>query len=428
MKATTLPKFGLFLCSGHEEVKMKVASALITAVAAFTAYYVYRPMPSTVSEPWKLMLLDATFRCAQDLCNLADYFGLGHRLRVLYYVSSCDKNDPVSSGNLKVTDTIFDGVEVRVYEPTSEPHGTMKRSIVYIHGGGWALGGARTRSYDSLCRKVSEDVNAVVVSIEYRLVPDVHFPTPLNDVLTATKHFLLPDVLQTYSIDPDRIAVSGDSAGGNLAAAVCQQLTENPNQTIKLKLQALVYPALQILDFNTPSYQQNTDMPVLSRLGMIKYWLDYLNVSLALTHSMLVNNHTSLDSGETVALRERLNWNTLLPVSFKKNYKPVVQSIGNPSLVQKFPALLDARASPLIATKETLQLLPKTYILTCEHDVLRDDGTMFAKRLQEAGIDVTHDHYDDGFHGCMSFTTWPTYFLVGARARDGYVKWLKENL
>uniref|UniRef100_A0A8C5WHY8 Neutral cholesterol ester hydrolase 1 n=1 Tax=Leptobrachium leishanense TaxID=445787 RepID=A0A8C5WHY8_9ANUR len=407
---------------------MKVVFALITAVAAFTAYYVYSPVPSTVSEPWKLMLVDATLRCAQDLSDLAHYFGLGHRLRILHFMTTLDKNDPVSSGNLKVTDTVFDGVEVRVFEPTSEPHGELKRSIVFVHGGGWVLASARARSYGSLCQKVSEDVNAVVVSIEYRFVPDVHFPTQLNDVLTATKYFLRPEVLQKYSVDPDRIAISGDSAGGNMAAAACQQLTEDPNQTIKLKLQALIYPVLQILDFNTPSYQQNTDMLIVPRLRMIKYWLDYLNVSLAFAYSMQVNNHTSLDSGETVALRERLNWNTLLPVSFKKNYKPVVQSIGNPSLVQKFPALLDTRVSPLIAPKETLQLLPKTYILTCEHDILRDDGIMYVKRLQEAGIDVTHDHYDDGFHGCVIFATWPTYSSVGARARDGYIKWLKENL
>ncbi|CAJ0934137.1 unnamed protein product [Ranitomeya imitator] len=107
---------------------------------------------------------------------------------------------------------------------------------------------------------------------------------------------------------------------------------------------------------------------------------------------------------------------------------PLIQTIGNPRIVQDVPALFDTRASPLIAHKETLQKLPKTYILTCEHDVLRDDGTMYAKRLEEAGVDVTHDHYEDGFHGCMLFASWPTYFSAGARTRDGYIKWLSENL
>ncbi|OCT78614.1 hypothetical protein XELAEV_18029702mg [Xenopus laevis] len=408
---------------------MRATSAVLTALTALSAYYVYSPLPSTVSEPWKLMLLDATFRCAQDLSNLAHYFGFSHHLRVLNFVSSYfDKLDPVSSEHLKVTDTVFDGVEVRIFEPKRGFDKNLKKAIVYIHGGGWALGSARMRSYDSLCRKISEDVNAVVVSIEYRLVPDVHFPEQLNDALAATKYFLHPEVLAEYSIDPLRIAVSGDSAGGNLAAAVCQQLAGDSSVTTKVKLQALIYPVLKVLDFNTPSYQQNMDMPILSRFVMIKFWLDYLNGSHSFAHSMLVNNHTSLDLSETISLRELLNWNSLLPPSFKKNYKPVLQSQGTDKIISEVPALLDLRASPLIAKKESLQLLPKTYILTCEHDVLRDDGTMYAKRLEEAGVDVTHDHYEDGFHGCMLFATWPTYFSVGARTRDGYVKWLNENL
>ncbi|XP_072264218.1 neutral cholesterol ester hydrolase 1 [Pyxicephalus adspersus] len=408
---------------------MRALPALITALTALGAYYVYTPLPSTLSEPWKLMLLDATFRCAQDLSNLAHYFGLSHHLRVLNFVSNYfDQLDPVSSAHLKVTDTVFDGVQVRIFEPDAELDGSLKRAIIYIHGGGWALGSARARSYDTLCRRISEDVNAIVVSIEYRLVPNVHFPEQLNDVYAATKYILLPEVLAKYSIDPERIAVSGDSAGGNLAAAVCQQLTQDTSVTTKVKLQALIYPVLQILDFNTPSYQQNTDMPILSGFVMIKFWLDYLNGSHDFAHAMLVNNHTSLDISETVALRERLNWDSLLPPSFKKKYKPVFQSVGSPSVVHGVPALLDIRASPLIAHKEILQKLPKTYVLTCEHDVLRDDGTMYAKRLEEAGVDVTHDHYEDGFHGCMLFAAWPTYFSAGARTREGYINWLKENL
>ncbi|XP_018409268.1 PREDICTED: neutral cholesterol ester hydrolase 1 isoform X1 [Nanorana parkeri] len=410
---------------------MRALSALLTALTTFTAYYVYSPLPSTLSKPWKLMMMDATFRCAQHLSNLAHYVGLSHHLHVLNFVSNYFYQlDPVSSAHLKVTDTVFDGVEVRIFDPDTEPEpgGTLKRAIIYIHGGGWALGSARARSYDTLCRRISEDVNAIVVSIEYRLVPNVHFPEQLNDVYVAAKYFLLPEVLARYSVDPERIAISGDSAGGNLAAAVCQQLTGDTTLTTKVKLQALIYPVLQMLDFNTPSYQQNTDMPIVSRFVMIKFWLDYLNGSHDFAHAMLVNNHTSLDISDTVALRERLNWDSLLPPSFKKNYKPVFQTVGSPSVIHNVPALLDVRASPLIAHKEALQRLPKTYVLTCEHDVLRDDGTMYAKRLEEAGIDVTHDHYEDGFHGCMLFSAWPTYFSAGARTRDGYIKWLRGNL
>ncbi|XP_071998891.1 neutral cholesterol ester hydrolase 1 [Engystomops pustulosus] len=408
---------------------MRTVPVLLTALAALTAYYVYTPLPGSLAEPWKLLLLDATFRAAQDLSNFGHYIGLSHHLRILNFVSNYfDQLDPYSSARLKVTDTVFDGIEVRIFEPQKELHGSLQLSIIYVHGGGWALGSARTRSYDSLCRKIAEDVDAVVVSIEYRLVPNVHFPEQINDVFTAAKFFLQPEVLAKYSVDPHRIAISGDSAGGNLAAAVCQQLAQDKTITTRVKLQALIYPVLQVLDFSTPSYQQNMNMPILSRFVMIKFWLDYLNGSHTFAHAMLVNNHTSLDVGEAVALRQLLNWNSLLPSSFKKNFKPLMQDLGSPRIVQEVPGLFDPRVSPLIALKETLQKVPKTYMLTCEHDVLRDDGTMYVKRLEEAGVDVTHDHYEDCFHGCMLFASWPTYFSAGAKTRDGYIKWLRENL
>ncbi|CAM2119383.1 unnamed protein product [Caretta caretta] len=383
---------------------MKSAFVLLTALVALTAYYVYLPLPSTVSDPWKLMLLDATFRATQQMCNLVHCLRLSHHLRVLNYViGTFDKLEPSSSEHIKITDALFDGVEVRVFEPSPKQDETLKRSVVYIHGGGWALASARTSFYNNLCRIMAESLNAVIVSVEYRLVPEVHFPEQFHDTLRATKYFLQSDILAKYSVDPGRIAISGDSAGGNLAAAVCQQLSLDDSVTNKLKLQALIYPVLQALDFNTPSYQQNTDMPVLPRFIMVKFWIDYFN-------------------------GRRLNWTSLLPSTFKKNYKPVIQPTGKAEIIQEIPALLDIRAAPLLAEKEIFQLQPKTYILTCENDVLRDDGIMYAKRLESAGVEVTLDHFDDCFHGCMIFTIWPTNFSSGHRTRDSYIKWLAENL
>ncbi|XP_030072444.1 neutral cholesterol ester hydrolase 1 isoform X1 [Microcaecilia unicolor] len=408
---------------------MKGAWVLLAAFASFTAYYVYLPLPSAIAEPWKLMMLDAVLRSIQDLSNLVHFFGFSHHLRVLNFVSGyMSKLDAESCDNVKVTDTVFDGVQIRIFDPIEKRDKTLKRGVIYLHGGGWTLEGARMRTYDQLCRAVAEGVNAVVVSVEYRILPDVHFPEQLNDALHATKYFLQPDVLAKWSVDPNRIALSGDSSGGNLAAAVCQQLIQDGNAVSKIKLQALIYPVLQVLDFNTPSYQQNMDMPILRRFLMAKFWLHYLNGNSKYVEPMLVNNHTSFDVSQAVALRERLNWSSILPSGIQKHFKPVVQTVGTPELIQEVPAIFDVRASPLIAEKESLKLMPKTYILTCEYDVLRDDGLMYAKRLEDAGVEVTNDHYEDGFHGCMIFADWPLYFSVGARTRDNYIKWLDENL
>nr|XP_020141912.1 neutral cholesterol ester hydrolase 1 isoform X1 [Microcebus murinus] len=425
---------------------MRSSCVLLTALVALAAYYVYIPLPSSVSDPWKLMLLDATFRGAQQVSDLIHFLGLSHHLLALnFIIVSFGKKSAWSSAQVKVTDTDFDSVEVRVFEGPPKPEEPLKRSVVYIHGGGWALASAKIKYYDELCTAMAEELNAVIVAIEslfryhpfsqafldkprYRLVPKVYFPEQIHDVVRATKHFMQPEILQKYMVDPGRICISGDSAGGNLAAALVQQFNQDANLRNKLKLQALIYPALQALDFNTPSYQQNVNTPILPRYVMVKYWLDYFKGNYDFVQAMIVNNHTSLDVEEATALRARLNWTSLLPASFTKNYSPVVQTTGNARIVREIPQLLDARSAPLIADQEVLQHLPKTYILTCEHDVLRDDGVMYAKRLESAGVEVTLDHFEDGFHGCIIFTSWPTNFSVGIRTRNSYIKWLDQNL
>lgn len=206
------------------------------------------------------------------------------------------------------------------------------------------------------------------------------------------------------------------------------QLSKEENLTVRPKLQALIYPVLQAFDFNTPSYQQNMNMPVLPRYVMVNYWIDYLNGDYALAHELLVNNHTALNVGRALSFRARLNWTSLLPPSFKKSYKPVVQATGTEAIVERLPALLDVRAVPLLADDATLARQPPTYMLTCENDVLRDDGAMYARRLERAGVPVTLDHFHDCFHGCMIFTVWPTDFSAGVKTRDSYIKWLDENL
>merc|ERR1739838_1209811 len=91
-------------------------------------------------------------------------------------------------------------------------------------------------------------------------------------------------------------------------------------------------------------------------------------------------------------------------------------------------SIADPRASPLLVPGDTLRSLPKAYVLTCEYDVLRDDGIMYVTRLRAAGVEVTHEHYDAGFHGALMFTVWPNDFLIAHRMTENYVRWLKENL
>ncbi|KAK2870200.1 hypothetical protein QQF64_021841 [Cirrhinus molitorella] len=335
-----------------------------------------------------------------------------------------------SSPTVRVTEAFFGGVEARVFESTAEgKEQSLKRGVVYYHGGGWTVGSIKMEGYHLQCMAMAEELNAVVISIEYRLAPDARFPDQYNDAFQAAKHIMTAEVLSRYSIDPKRVAVSGDSAGGNLAAAVAQQMALDSSIPIKFKLQALVYPALQALDFNTPSCQQNADVPILYKPVLARFWLEYLNGEQKLVPALLANNHMALDLGQEIAAaKAKIDWTKLLPVAFHKNYKPVVPLHGDPKLLEKLPGLLDVRAAPLLAETEALKSVPPAYIMTCEHDVLRDDGLMYATRLEEAGVDVNVDHYEDGFHGCLSFAFGPVTFSVGKRSFGNYIHWLKKNL
>lgn len=198
---------------------------------------------------------------------------------------------------------------------------------------------------------------------------------------------------------------------------------------VKISAQALIYPALQALDFNTPSFLQNQKMPVLSQSFMVHFWMQYLGLDLSLKEQFLSNNHSSLQQPLlTPELRARFDWTALLSPEHHKDYRPVVADKGLEGIVEKVPGLLDVRASPLLAESEVLSKCPKAYIMTCEFDVLRDDGLMYVRRLQEAGVAVTSIHYEDGFHGCFTFLFWPLEFDVGKRALRDYISWLQDNL
>ncbi|KAG7319522.1 hypothetical protein KOW79_016665 [Hemibagrus wyckioides] len=400
-----------------------IGALFLLSACALTAYYIYTPVPDNIEQRWKLMITDCFFRTLSHLADFSELLGLTSYMDVMMFITFLERVIPVSDERVKVVEERFDGVEVVVYEPRQDRGtGVRRRAIIYLHGGGWCLGSSKMGPYDLLSRQMVTELNAVVVSVEYRLAPPHHFPVPYEDVYRVVKYFFQPEVLERYEVDPERVAVSGDSAGGNLAAAVTQQLQLEPNQHVKLKAQALIYPALQALDLNTPSYQQNQHMPILPRTLMVRFWSEYFTTDKTFLTAMMTNNH---NNAESVAMLKFVNWSVFLPEPYHRpyNYSTLSVSTEKTSL-----SLADPRASPLLMPDAVLRQLPKTYILTCEYDVLRDDGVMYVTRLRLAGVDVTHEHYKEGFHGTIMFTLWPTEFEVARRMTNNYLLWLKENL
>ncbi|NXO71939.1 AAAD deacetylase, partial [Phainopepla nitens] len=354
----------------------------------------------------------------------AELLGLGNYMEVLRLFTAAELVAPTSDENVTVTDTAMNSVPVRLFLPRRAP-GRLRRAVLFFHGGGWCLGDAGMRNYDHISRRISNELNAVVVSVNYRLAPPHRFPAQFEDVYSVTKFFLQSEVLSQYGVDPARVCVAGDSAGGNLAAAVAQQLSEDSEVKAKLKAQVLIYPALQGLDLNLPSYRDNAHKPILPRSLMVRFWSEYFTSEPALREAMASNTHVPAGSA---ALLRFVDWRRLLPTEMRKAHAFHERSWGGAELARRYPGLLDPRAAPLLAADARLSRLPPAYILTCEHDVLRDDGVMYAGRLRAAGVPVTHQHAKDAFHGAMTFLSGPFELALGHRLLNACLDWLKENL
>ncbi|XP_008052391.1 arylacetamide deacetylase-like [Carlito syrichta] len=395
---------------------MRRKSLYLLTVGVLATYYIYTPLPDNVEEPWRMMWLNWQVKTI----TFVELLGLYHFMDFSMIFINLTEVPPTSDENITVTETKFNDIPVRVYVPKRKSE-ALRRGLFYIHDGGWCLGSAAVHEYDLLSRWTADRLNAVVISTNYRLAPKYHFPTQFEDVYNALQWFLREDVLSKYGVNPERVGISGDSAGGNLVAAVTQQLLDDPDIKIKLKLQSLIYPALQPLDVDSPSYRENSHFPILSKSMTIRFWSEYFTTDRSLEKAMLSNQHVPAESSY---LFKFVNWSSLLPKRFVKGHVYNNPIHGSPELAKKYPGFLDVRAAPLLADDNKLCCLPLTYVITCQYDILRDDGLMYVTRLWNAGVQVTHSHAEEGFHGTFSFLE----FKISYRMINQYIDWLKENL
>lgn len=249
------------------------------------------------------------------------------------------------------------GISMRLYRPTSE----AKSAVLYFHGGGWVIGNLNT--HDALCRQLAHDSESVVIAVDYRLAPENPYPAAIDDVVDAFR-FCSANAAN-LGIDSKRLAVAGDSAGGNLAAAVCLRARdEGWQQTIAA--QVLIYPVIA-RDMTTSSYQDFAEGHLLTRGTMLWFWQQYLGTT-----------------------------------DIERTDCPYADLSGH-----------------------DLTHLPPAFVATAEYDVLRSEGQEYAERLRQAGV-LTEAHCYEGM--LHAFVHNSRVFEDGLRASREIGHWLQQVL
>ncbi|XP_072033162.1 neutral cholesterol ester hydrolase 1-like [Amphiura filiformis] len=238
-----------------------------------------------------------------------------------------------------------------------------------------------------------------VISVGYRLAPKHKFPAAIDDVTRGIVWLLRHT--EELGIDNQRIVVMGESAGGNLAAAVAQRLTFDVQykDLPKLRAQVLIYPVLQMIDLKTPSYQQNGRYRTLlvSPVWMAKMFSNYVVGNETLTPILINNEHIAPYARASTPYSKFVS-HDLIPEEFKKeNYAPPDINLGYDHVYNEIKdTVLNSDFSPLM--RPILEGLPEAYIVTCQFDILRDDGILYAKRLEQQNVKTTLRNYKTGHH------------------------------
>ncbi|XP_072282280.1 arylacetamide deacetylase-like 4 [Pyxicephalus adspersus] len=366
----------------------------------------------------KLRKLHRTLTVFSVLGNTLEKLGISSEIALLNFLRKLIPIKSEDDPKLITKNVKFEGVPVRVYQPR-ESSAKGRKAVMFFHGGGFVFGDIDV--YDKLCRHISKEAGVVVVSVGYRLAPKHQYPAAFEDCLNATDHLLKN--AQDYGVDPSSVIICGDSAGGNLTACVSQALVTRKDVP-KLLAQVLIYPSVQKIDFNLPSYQQNQYVPLLFRERTLFYMLHYVaQGDLSISREVQNGSHVPPD------LRKKFSkWLSAdnIPDEFKlRGYKPHVMSSFDKNLYEKLKHVFEPSSSPLLAEDSVFRLLPKTYILTCEFDVLCNDGILYKKRLEDNGVSVTWHHVKDGFHGIFSFyDQWDCE--SGKLAVDSFVSFIRD--
>ncbi|XP_066271176.1 neutral cholesterol ester hydrolase 1-like [Branchiostoma lanceolatum] len=396
-----------------------VEVAIAMSALGVLAYWRYTPVPpegisDRESRKGKLRMK----KILVDLASVLEFLDVTTVVQFLRaslkYMSPPTMAVPESL--LKVSETTFDGVKVMVLEPLSAQRQSAVPGLVYYHGGGFCSG--TTAGCFPITSHLALELGIVVIVVDYRLAPEHKFPAGLNDCVTATKYFLRH--ARRYNVDPFRIGIAGDSAGGNFAAVVALKLARE-KQEPALKLQVLLNPVTQLLMFTASAYKYGpSEVRSIWQAYFTSVYLYGNRSKVNLVHADL--NPAKLEGTHYLNFVDpSLVDSTIPPLPPGRRVRREDVAAGE----EELEMVLNPDVSPLLAEEDDMKDLPPTFISAMEFDVFRDDAIFYAKRLEKAGVEVKMLHYKNGYHGQIGDFKWSET----ARGMMGDVLfYLKENL
>ncbi|RNA00998.1 arylacetamide deacetylase-like 4 [Brachionus plicatilis] len=396
------------------DLKTKTTKAAIAILFTGCLFQlINQPLPDDFEQPWKYRLI-----CfGAELSNILGYFtekiGILHRVNVTrfsYHISVGSFNIRDHNDNISVHDEIIEHLSIRIYRPMGRNKVSNKNktlpAILFYHGGGYFVGSADT--LEPVTYLMAKYTQYLVIYIEYRLIPEHQYPAAFHDSL-QTAIYLIKNHAK-YSIDLNNLIIMGDSAGGNLATVIGQQLIEH--DIIKPKMQVLIYPVLQFFDFTLPSYVQNLPKRILGSISQdnFKNFFHYFT-GVEVDDTIFLNGHTTAYQKESKLARyvSRI----YLPKNhLSKNSRMDLVNDTYGKYNKLSDILLSNKVSPLLVDDSYLGRNTPDYtiLLTAGIDMLRDDGFIYAARLKEVGKKIEHMHFENLFHGIFGLLHGPLEF------------------
>ncbi|CEF70311.1 Alpha/beta hydrolase fold-3 domain-containing protein [Strongyloides ratti] len=364
----------------------------------------YVKLPEDVADEDKIKKYEITLRFAYEYPAkiLEPIFHYSIHYKILRFISKIGEiSKQKYFKNIQINNEKIGNICCRVYQKKEQ----SENAILYIHGGGFVA--LRPKFFDSTCVELAEKTNSIIFSVDYSLSPEAPLLCALDECYSVIVS-LYENEYKKYNFNKNKIIIFGESAGGNLAAALSVRLVKRKKKNYFYK-QILVNPLLSYINYSSPSHQiyknnygGSSFLSPRFKTLMLMY---YTNINLTNNEILKImkNCHVSKEIRSLPYISINNLPNEWIVNNNNNNNNNLFENDIDIKLVEKLNNIVgNPEISPILSDDNDLSQLPSSMIITCGIDILRDEGFLYKKRLETLGVNVTWKHYNNTIHGIIS--------------------------